>query len=245
MVNNLALALQFSSTYFKDIFYLYREFENVSAELRNLETGLASLIQGYLSPHLITFDFAKDVLDLVATRLRESRPLECLAINSAQEFYAIEDFYIQRKDSTLYLGIHIPVTFNSGRFHLNQINSHPLPAATNSPHITYIKDAEYLAQSTDRRFYFHPRQDLFVHCIPGNNKICSYQPPLHDASQQLSCEYAILINSEHITQRTCQYIIQTIDITLQIIPLNATTYLIQNISEYTITCKDISNYERL
>ena len=44
MVNNLALALQFSSTHFKDIFDFYREFENLSAELRNLETGLASFI---------------------------------------------------------------------------------------------------------------------------------------------------------------------------------------------------------
>ena len=151
MVNNLAFALQFSSTRFNDIFDLYKEFENVSAELRKLETGLASLIQGHLSPHLITFDLAKDVLDMVATRLRKSRPFEHQAITSAQEFYAIEDFYIQRKDNTLYLGIHIPVTFNSGRFHLYQINSHPLPAAMNSPHITYIKDVEeYLAQSTDR-----------------------------------------------------------------------------------------------
>ena len=233
-------------TWLIDIFDLYREFENVSTELRNLETGLASLIQGHLSPHLITFDLAKDVLDMVATRLRKSRPLEHLAITSAQEFYAIEDFYIQRKDNTLYLGIHIPVTFNSGRFHLYQINSHPLPAAMNSPHITYIKDVEeYLAQSTDRRFYFHPRQqDLFAHCTPGVNKICSYQPPLHDASQQLSCEYAIFINSEHITEQTCQYSIQTTVITPQITPLNATTYLIQNISEYTITCKDMSQTKK-
>ena len=104
---------------------------------------MASFIQGYLSPHLIPFDLAKDVLDLVATRLRKSR----LALTSAQEFYAIEDFYIHRKDSTLYLGIFIPVTFNGGRVHLYQINSHPLHAATNSPHITYIKNAEeYLAQ---------------------------------------------------------------------------------------------------
>ena len=68
MVNNLAFALQFSSTRFKDIFDLHREFQNVSAELRNLESGLASLIQGHLSPHLITFDLTKDVLDLVALR---------------------------------------------------------------------------------------------------------------------------------------------------------------------------------
>ena len=72
MLDNLAFTLQFSSTHFKDIFDLYREFQNVSAELRNLETGLASLIQSHLSPHIITFDLAKDVLDLVATRLRKS-----------------------------------------------------------------------------------------------------------------------------------------------------------------------------
>ena len=228
MVNNLAIALQFSSTCFKDIFDLYREFENVSAELRYLETGLASLIQGHLSPHLITFDLAKDVLDMVASRLR--KPLEHLAITSAQEFDAIEDFYIQRKDNTLHLGIHIPVTFNSGCFHLYQINSHPLPAAMNSPNITYIKDAEeYLAQSTDRRFYFHPRQqDLFAHCIPGDNKICSYRPPWHDASQQLLCEYAIFINSENITEQTCQYSIQTTVIT----PDNPFEYYYISNSEY-------------
>ena len=56
MVNNLAFALQFPSTCFKDIFDLYRELENVSIEFRNLESGLASLIQGHLSPHLIIFD---------------------------------------------------------------------------------------------------------------------------------------------------------------------------------------------
>ena len=77
---------------------------------------------------------------------------------------------------------------------------------------------------------------MFAHCTPGD-KICSYQPPLHDTSQQLSREYAIFINSEYITD-------QTTVLTPQIIPLNATTYLIQNISEYTIICKDMSQTKK-
>ena len=109
--------------------------------------------------------------------------------------------------------------------------------------MTYVSNPKhFLAQSMDKRYYFHPTTaDLMAYCTPGHHKVCSYQPPLHDAGQDLSCEYAVFTNSRHITKDTCKYSISSNPIEPKIVPLNSTTYLVLNVTEYTINCKGMTD----
>ena len=168
MVHRTNDFLQFTSTQFRDFHFLQAELHDISIEIRKLESGLATLMQGHISPELVSFDLAKTVLDEIANHLSQTGAKEIVAITTAQEFYAIEDFYIQRQDNTLYLGIHIPISFSNTHFSLFSIDTFPLPASANSSHITYLQNPQsYLAQSLDRRFYFHPTtQDLLAYCTP-------------------------------------------------------------------------------
>ena len=233
----------FTSHRYRDIFLLSAELSKMTVQIRKLQNGLATIMQGHISPELISFDLAKTVLDQIATHLAQTRPQETIAITLAQEFYEIQDFYIQRHNNTLYLGVHIPISYVGGRLTLYKIDSYPLPVDSTSSHMTYVSNPKhFLAQSMDKRYYFHPTTaDLMAYCTPGHHKVCSYQPPLHDAGQDLSCEYAVFTNSRHITKDTCKYSISSNPIEPKIVPLNSTTYLVLNVTEYTINCKGMTD----
>ena len=242
MLDRHADYLEFSSTRFKEIFTLSLELNQIALKVRKFDRGLATLIQGSISPELISFDLAKQVLDEVASHLARERPMDKVAIKSAQEFYQLQDFYIQRQNNTLYLGLHIPIAHQGDRHILYRIDSYPLPLDSTAKQITFIKNPKrFLAESVDRRFYFHPStEEILSQCTEGHHKVCHYQPPLHDVFRDVSCEYAVFTNSKDISRTTCQYSVSARPIEPKVIPLNSTTYLLLNISEYTLTCKDKS-----
>ena len=240
MMANTASHLQMSATRFHDIFTLSAELNHIALQIRRFDRGLATLMQGNLSPELVSFDLAKAVLEEVTTHLTRVRPQDRLAIKTAQEFYEIQDFYVQRQSNTLYLGLHLPVAHQGGRHILYRIESYPLPLDATANQVTYVTSPQkFLAQSDDGRYYFHPStEELMTRCTMGHHKVCHYQPPLHDVSQDPSCEYAVFSNSKAISRDTCQYSVSSRPIKPEIVPLNSTMYLMLNVSEYTLSCQD-------
>ena len=244
--HQLMYQIEFSSVRFHDIFTLYREAVQTSNELKEVKDGLLQLLQGWLSPHLIHPRIARDMLDNIAHRLHSSNHDFKVALESPSDFYHLNEFYVQRHQNILYLGVYVPLAYKDAKFNLFQIDSYPLPAASNIDHVTYIRQPKmFLAHSDDHSFYFHPtEEDLLVHCTSGHNRMCLYQPSLRNGNQDFTCEYTIFTNSEHITKNTCKYSISSDIMEPKIVALNESSFLILNVTEYTVQCENLHEIKK-
>ena len=182
----LALRLQ-------HVMELSLEASKLIREISEFRQRLLELLQGKLSPQLIRPNLVRAMLADIANRLRLSQPEFTIALDSPSEAYSLENFYIQRHDKSIYLGIYVPLAYENAAFDLYQIDSYPLPAASSTDHVTYIRNPRaFLAQSRDQKYYFHPsKEDLYVHCTTRHNRHCEYQPSLRNGNQDFTCEYAV------------------------------------------------------
>ena len=239
LIYNAQAELAFTSRHISQLQSLVSRFNQLKRELLQYRVGLNLLMENKLSTSLLPYSEVQALFQDISQELHDLDPQFRLLLTSPADFYMIQDFYIQRRESNLYLGIYLPVAYSHAHFNLYKIDAFPLPLAANLPHSTIIRNPrQYLAISDNRMFYFYPTiADIQAFCTQDNPRLCHYQPPLHK-SEDRTCEYAIFDNSKTLSTGMCQYDVTEQPITPAIVSLNSSTYLIINVTKYTIQCTD-------
>ena len=241
MQNNVA----FTVHYLTAVSDMTQYFSSLDAELMQYTIGLSDLAGGRLTPALLPIDVVHELFHEISQHLTVTNPQYVLTFQSPTDVYQSTDFAVMRRNNHIYLCLHLPVSYRDHTFQVYKIQRHPLPLTAQHPHSTHLTgEHEYLAVNEQGGFYFFPTQQTFLtQCTQRPMVLCNFQPSLYSFTHP-TCEFDIFKNNKLTVKGLCKFVVYDKPIKPSLTALTATSFLLSNVTEYTVTCNGVTNVRK-
>ena len=214
-----------------------------SLSVNNFLSGLNSLAEGNLSPHIVPPQTMSNALRTVKNAISKSHPGYTINHMDLIFYYTHHLSSYAYTDKHLLVHVQVPFSREESSFTLYKTHSFPIPLAAHDPRsqgmsqVTSISD--YLAVSPDRSTYFELTQPDLSVCVGTKILICPYdQVMVH--RPQYSCTAALFFRQDDAFTAACSpSVFPDIPVPDNVIPIGRSRYLITtNSPSYSLTCAD-------
>jgi hypothetical protein len=203
-------------------------FTMLHDSITQLETGVENLMLSQLTPALIPVADIQEILDNMTRSLAANGLKPCAS--TARDVYESKSFQYTRHRDSLYIKLFIPYTrFPAMAVYRTTIL--PLPVAGHQQLITELKNfPQWIIQDEEGKFLGHLLTPVSIPVVDQSNVILHYR-------RKSSCLAAMFFDDAENIQRTCEFTTRQAAIEPIYIKLNASSYVIHNLTDPQITCK--------
>ena len=201
-------------------------YVDIHDSIQELELGIEDLVQGRLTPKLISVDDINNALRNASSALRQQSMTLCTL--TAKDVYASNTFVYARSDDDLFVRIRLPYTryppmtvFKTFVF--------PIPVPGSQGLVTLLKNLpRWLVRSKD---VIGELSDPPALPIVDSSSIIFHE------RHQSSCLFAIISDDTAAVQAYCDFTTRRASIEPLYIRLNTTSYVVSNLSLPRTTCR--------
>lgn len=213
---------------------LYDAIQELSLHYSNYLASLESLTAGFLPVYLLDqYTISNALLDLEIILKADGTPYHIIHKEPGW-YYKFANFVYLQHQNFLYITMKIPLTTFQYDFTNYVINTYPLLMHDDSDHVTVIRDVPagisidkshtYMYTLTDSEMRDLGKQDHGV-----TRKVFRLNP-------KNSCIISIFLDRASDIHKLCRYTILMDTLQQHIQHLYDTTYLMVNVTEYTVDC---------
>ena len=235
-LHDVTVSLNYYGNLSLHIMQLQHAIDTLEKYYSNFLSSLEILVSGYLPMYLVPEDSLRQVIHSIEESLQELGNFYHLvhASDNLNWYYRRANFLYTRDDIYLYISLQIPLTSFSTSFKLFHLTSHYLVLHDDSLHVTELQGVPWgfaVSQSNDFYYYLNENEMRDIETKQHSNiRRIFYK------SSVKSCIHAIYFEDKTGINETCNYKISMHTMTPQIEHISERTYLLTNISEYTLQC---------
>ena len=249
--NELAIT-HIQSQLFESFDNLERSFSTMSLLLskqieksRKLETrfheliqGVYELVEGKLSPHLVTPQtMAKSISD-IQDILKDKYQDFHLIYTDPKDIYKKAHTIFTRNNTKIYISVKFPISSFSEPLTMFNILSFPVPLNETSNHATHLVDlAEILAVTTDLTYYTTFKKQDLTKCTKTKMITCKFNKILRPFTHK-SCEIALFKNDKTSIKSLCNFRVSLNHVTTQITEVSNTAILVYKTKFIEFDCEN-------
>lgn len=207
---------------------------DLRTEVTNNIFGVQTLLDGYLPAALIPPVVMRKVLGRLSRNLRSHN--FNLAFHDIAAYYKTKDIVYERHSDFLFITIKIPLESIHTLYQLYRIDTVPLLSGDVQTQIQF--EDPYLAVSDGNYFYFQLSEADYASCTGINFQKCHRGFAIKERTNP-SCIMSLFENDHVLIKQLCdfQFLLNSDQISTQIIPVDETSYLISTIdTEWIQTC---------
>jgi hypothetical protein len=203
-------------------------FIQLHDELAQLETGIENLVSAQLTPSLIPVEDIRDILTNTTARLAADGRKLCAS--TAQDVYEAKSFQFTRHRESLYIRLFLPYT-RYPAMAVYRTTILPLPVAGRQQLTTELRNfPKWLIQDSEGQFLGNLIEPVEIPVVQQSNVL------LHH-NRKTSCVSAIFYDDAEAIRRTCEFSTRQAIIDPIYLQLNATTFVVHNLTDPQIICK--------
>lgn len=229
--------LEYSFEYILDI--LIEQIHSATSlnhELDEFRLGIASLVDGDLSPLLIPQDVMYSVLNDVQAMLLTKFAGFHLSVTKTKDVYNSCKFLFARNGTKLYVTLKLPISNFAKPLTMYKVLSVPVPVNATSEHGTQILNLpNYFLVTSDNQYYTTLNNLDVSSCDGSNIKLCSENIALTPVTTQ-SCILALYANDKSLVKSLCSFRYVQSVIKPKIMELNPNSLLLYRIPLLSMQC---------
>jgi len=205
----------------------------------NMFEGFITLLNGKLSPLIVSQDNLLHVIAKVSDAISSERPMFKLMHNSPAYYYKHADFMLHKSHTKVLITVRFPVTTHDQPLQLFKILSYPVPINSTSLHATKIMDLPmYLAVNEDFSTYATFTENAIQNCDHDKYHIhCQFAMPMQTQDQS-SCALSLYQSDKSSIHKHCNFRFIPNAVQPTVRQLNQTHFLLINMSSVTLQCKN-------
>lgn len=202
---------------------------------QNLYLGFITLLQGKLSPLLISQSDMSKALRLVKYTLLANNPSFKLLHQKPSFYYNHADFSLHKSNHAILITVKFPISSLAQPFKLYEIIHYPLPINNTVTHSTMIEDLPAYIASNEQHYISLPR-NIFSECDKSKHFInCHINFPVIPITKP-DCALSILTSNKTSVKNNCNFKFVPNALKPTFRQLNQTHFLAANNSHTTIHC---------
>ena len=214
-------------------------YSDVHFELDQLKFGIIDLVQGNLSPIIITPQIlAKALRDLQL--LLDSKYHGYYVMNDDPHYYyKFSQFMLARKGSTLYVSLKIPVTGYKYPFNVFSITIVEVPVNSSSPHVTQLlEQPDFLLLSRDHSRYTTLMSSEYSSCIGSSFRHCFQRAVIKSSLTNPSCILSIFKNEVASVRSLCDFRVLQSTLKPHVLELSNNKLLVYRLPTLSLHCSE-------
>lgn len=212
-----------------------RQLESIFNEL--LE-GIYDLVEGKMSPHLVSTETMLSTLKGIQEILHEKFPGFHLVYKDPALIYQYVSTIFARKGSKLYVSVKFPISPFSRPLLLFEILSFPVPVNETSDHATQLMQLpKYFAISQDSKHYTSLKSHELNSCTFNKMIECRFNKILTPVSQK-SCVFSLFSDEKSLIKQNCNFRFLLNHISTDVVLLTKSSILVYNLDVLEFDCKN-------
>jgi hypothetical protein len=222
----------------------YDTLLQLKINLIRLQTGIATLMQGYLSPHLISTTLIKHMIANITSYLQSNHSTFSLVHKDVRSYYHIQNIVFCVKGTQLYIMMKVPLSSLETRMNIYKVTtfSSPFPHLNNTGLQFDLVDM-YFAINFDEKMYLELSMVDYLHCSGLQLKRCDNNLMIRNIVNNPSCLVAIYLDNLHLIKQLCNTVLlKHINPTplTRVINLHNGSFVVSTTqSDWSMTCKDL------
>ncbi|WAR04280.1 Y068-like protein [Mya arenaria] len=177
----------------------------VSHQVEELKLGVVNLVNGHLTPLLISEDVLGSTISDIQEIIHHKYNGFHLSISEIAQVYSDCKFIYARNGSKLYISIKFPVSHFQKPLNAYKVLSLPVPINASSPHATQLMDLpDYFIMSDDRQYYTTLSAAEFAECHGKGVKYCAHNFALKPVTTS-SCILSLFGNDKDNVKSNCDF----------------------------------------
>ena len=210
------------------------EYIDIAHQLHELEDAFNMLMQGHLSPQLVTPDMLTSLIFEIEAYLAENNIPLFLNIHDSDQIYASPEFTLAHDHRNVFVMLRLPLSLTARPMHLYRIEALKLPADSQDRHTSRpINLPRYLGWDPESEFYF----EMDEYPVIRNNLFYLHSSPaVLKHKDNPSCLVALLELTREDIQRLCTFVIEPDSASAQVLSVAPGKLILQYIPSYTLEC---------
>ena len=203
---------------------------------QELMQGVNNLIQGNLSPLLISPKLLKSIIGSIQSQLKNSHPNYQILHVDPDFYYKSKLFVYAREAKKVYITLKFPISTLEANLDVFEVLTFPVPINQTSNHATQLLDLpQYLAISVTENYYMTLTKSEWTNCHGQSNKLCPSQMPMIPISNP-SCLPALYYKNKTDIRKYCDFRFRPEALKTSLTQIQPGEVLAYNISEFTLKC---------
>lgn len=253
--DNSNFMLKMTTAFHNKFFELDHSFANLSeilitqvnkattlmSKLDKLENPIQSLLEGNISPFLISKHMFGRVLAEINHNLRKSYQKFYLVHTDPSYYYSNGQFLFARNKNELYITFKFPISSQSTPLQLYKVLSLPVPTSENVTEkmqaTQLLSLSSYFAITSHHDYFVSLSTEDLSNCVQGSVRMCNFNVPLNPITIP-DCTMALFANNIKQVKELCNFRYIPTLLSSDIIELTATQVLLYNTPTVILDCPE-------
>lgn len=171
----------------------------------SFKQSISTLIDGKLSPELISASVIKNTIQEISKILSEEYSNFYLTIKDPEYYYTHGHFAFGRHFGAIYVTLKFPLSHEKLPLNLYQVISMPIPVNGTSNHATQLLDLpHYLAITSHQQYYLLLDKTDLATCNKHQLYLCNFNKALKPVTQK-SCIMSLFANDKQSVNALCNF----------------------------------------
>ncbi|MES9883069.1 MAG: hypothetical protein ABW185_19570 [Sedimenticola sp.] len=207
-------------------------------QMEHFMTGVEGIIQGQISPKLVSPEAWRLTLQQLQYKLRQTDRDYVITHTHLSYYYSDSISYTYyRYDNSLYIIVRIPIQITNYIFDLWNVQSFPIPVQKDSKHVTKITNLKpYFAMDITRALYLELTVEDVLMCTGVQIKQCKLLTAIPVSHS--SCLSALFLEKTELVHKLCDIHFLPYMVLSYVIELNEGSIFIVNASKIIKSCKN-------
>lgn len=211
-----------------------RKLEHLYNELLD---GVYNLVEGKLSPHLVSPSVMSTTLQNIQALLHEKYNKHFLVFTHPQQVYSNVECVFARKNLTLYISVKFPISSFHKPLLLFKVLSFPVPVNNTSTHATQLLTLpQYIAVTADMQYYTTLTDIDLSHCVLSKFFTCKFTKTLYPFTHD-TCVSALFKNDKVQVKDKCDFRFLLHHLDSGLVQLTRSEILVYNMDSFELDCK--------
>lgn len=180
----------------------------LKSKLDKLENAIQSLLEGNISPFLISKHMFGRVLAEINHKLKISYQKLYLVHTDPSYYYSNGQFLFARNKNELYITVKFPISSQSNPLQLYKVLSLPVPTSENVTEkmqaTQLLSLSSYFAITSHHDYFVSLSTEDLSNCVQGSVRMCNFNVPVNHITIP-DCTMALFANNIKQVKELCNF----------------------------------------
>ena len=225
--------LNISSLYFEQLVHA----EKLIREFNNFKASVATLIEGRLTPSLISRDVLRHSISQIQTSLTKDYQNFFITMTDPDYYFRHGQFVLGRHNNSLFVTMKFPISHEKQPLQLFEIISMPVPVNNTSNHATQLLDLpKFLAITSHQQYYLELQKDDIALCRKHHYYICNFNKALKPVTKD-SCVMGLFSNNKVMINKLCNFRFVPNLLSSAVVELSPDSAIVYNSYNLEVECR--------
>ena len=211
---------------------------DLTSRLNELIKDIGHLMEGKLSPTLLSPSALKQILVRIQKQLKQHYPDFQISYKHPSHYYKSGLFVAARHNNSIFITLKIPVSAFKSTFKVYELFTVPVPINTTTKHATQLLNMpNIIAISNDNHYYATMSREQWQTCQGKERKYC---PPdiVISPMTKYTCSLLIFQQMKTLIPEYCNFRLVKNALQPSILQVTTSQVLVANTSKITFRCKN-------